>query len=558
MASHWSKSVRLAASVVILTAGGVVPSFAQVGSLPNATPPKGTAVLRGHVFDAQNGRPLRRALVRSMAPDARTNSSTLTDDQGAYEFRELPAGHYVLTASKTNFVSAQYGQSRQSEAGKTVILLDGQTAEKLDVTLSRTGVIAGHVVDEYGDPAPNVQVTAMRSQFIRGRKRLMPGQNASTDDLGEYRISGLGPADYYVSANVRSLPTAAAADEDAPGYAVTYFPGTANAADAQKVTIGVGTTVDQIDVALVPVKTAQISGSVIDGHGQPMAGGNLSLTERGGIAGTQSGTQIRPDGTFVVRNVAPGEYVLRAQTPFRRGQPQTMQTAMTVVSVAGHNVDGIQIVATELSTVSGIVLLDPTASGSSKLSMSVRIVATDPDMSYVVDDTGRVNDDLTFEARAQAGRNAIQLFNVPTGSVVRSVRVGGVDVSDSGFEVKANERLTGVEVELTNHPTSVSGVVTDGRGMPTSSGSVVVFAQDELKWEALNSRYVRLTRPDQDGKFNVHGLPPGDYFAAVSETVLQPDSVLDPDVLKSLEAHGVRVSLSEGETKSVDMKAATP
>jgi hypothetical protein len=335
---------------------------------------------------------------------------------------------------------------------------------------------------------------------------------------------------------------------------VTYFPGTANAADAQKVTIGVGTTVDQIDVALVPVKTAQISGSVVDGHGQPMAGGNLSLTERGGVAGTQSGTQIRPDGTFVIRNVAPGEYVLRAQTPFRRGQPQTMQTAMTIVSVAGHNVDGIQIVATELSTVSGIVLLDPTASGSTKLSMSVRIVATDPDMSYAVDDTGRVNDDLTFEARAQAGRNAIQLFNVPNGSVVRSVRVGGVDVTDAGFEVKANERLTGVEVELTNHPTSVSGVVTDGRGTPTSSGSVVVFAQDEQKWEALNTRYIRLTSLDQDGKFNVNGLPPGDYFVAVSDAALAPEQASDPDLLKQLLRQATTFSLNDGETKTLSLK----
>jgi hypothetical protein len=553
MGSLWSKSIRLAGSVAILVAVHAVTAFAQ-GGQAQVTPPKGTAILRGHVFDAQNGRPLRRALVRSMAPDARTNSSTMTDDQGAYEFRELPAGHYLLIVSKTNYVSAQYGQSRQSDAGKTVTLLDGQTAEKLDVTLSRTGVIAGHVVDEYGDPAPNVQVLAMRSQFIRGRRRLMPGQNASTDDLGEYRISGLGPADYYVSANVRSLPAAAAADEDAPGYAVTYFPGTANAADAQKVTIGVGTTVDQIDVALVPVKTAQISGSVVDGHGQPMAGGNLSLTERGGVAGTQSGTQIRPDGTFVIRNVAPGEYVLRAQTPFRRGQPQTMQTAMTIVSVAGHNVDGIQIVATELSTVSGIVLLDPTASGSTKLSMSVRIVATDPDMSYAVDDTGRVNDDLTFEARAQAGRNAIQLFNVPNGSVVRSVRVGGVDVTDAGFEVKANERLSGVEVELTNHPTSISGVVTDGRGTPTSSGSVVVFAQDEQKWEALNTRYIRLTSLDQDGKFNVNGLPPGDYFVAVSDAALAPEQASDPDLLKQLLRQATTFSLNDGETKTLSLK----
>jgi hypothetical protein len=105
------------------------------------------------------------------------------------------------------------------------------------------------------------------------------GRSTVTDDLGEYRLFGVIPSDYYVSATYRTPPVSAA-DADAPGYAVTYFPGTVSAAQAQRVTIGTGRSVDDVNIALVPVKTAQITGAVVNSQGQPMASGFVIVTER--------------------------------------------------------------------------------------------------------------------------------------------------------------------------------------------------------------------------------------------------------------------------------------
>src|SRR5579864_1519293 len=240
----------------------------------------GTAVIRGRVTDGDSGQPLRRALVRVIAPGLRENRVATTDEQGRWELSELPAGSYIVSATKGNYVGLQFGQARPTDAGRPIALLDGQTVEKVDFSLRRGGVITGHVLDEYGDPVPNVQVAALRAQFMQGGRRLTPAARFSTtDDLGEYRLFGLTPADYYVGATYRPPPLSAA-DDDEPGYAVTYFPGTVNPSDAQRVTLGVGLTVDGVNVALVPARLAQITGTAVNSNGQPLAGAFVMVTER--------------------------------------------------------------------------------------------------------------------------------------------------------------------------------------------------------------------------------------------------------------------------------------
>ena len=78
--------------------------------------------------------------------------------------------------------------------------------DKIDLRLTRAGVVTGKVVDEFGDPVTDVFVTAMRYQYVQGSRRLMQtGRGAQTNDIGEYRIYGLSPGQYYVSATLRNF-----------------------------------------------------------------------------------------------------------------------------------------------------------------------------------------------------------------------------------------------------------------------------------------------------------------------------------------------------------------
>ena len=80
----------------------------------------------------------------------------------------------------------------------------GQTLEKVVIGLPRGSVIAGRIVDEFGEPLTGAQVSVQRYAYVNGMRQLRPaGQGDRTDDQGAFRVFGLPPGEYYVSATLR-------------------------------------------------------------------------------------------------------------------------------------------------------------------------------------------------------------------------------------------------------------------------------------------------------------------------------------------------------------------
>ncbi len=90
--------------------------------------------------------------------------------EGRFEFKKLPAARFNLNASKGSYMALDYGQRRPFERGKPVDLGQGQVLEKVNFTLPRGCVITGRVTDDLGDPVADIQVTAMRQQYVDGRR----------------------------------------------------------------------------------------------------------------------------------------------------------------------------------------------------------------------------------------------------------------------------------------------------------------------------------------------------------------------------------------------------
>src|SRR5436190_11635138 len=109
------------------------PGFPQPPRDISAVP--ATAIIRGHVFDASNGRPLRKVQVRATSPELRENRLAVTDNTGAYEIKNLAAGRYQLNASKGSFVGLSYGQTRPFEQGKPLEVQNAQLLAKVDFSL---------------------------------------------------------------------------------------------------------------------------------------------------------------------------------------------------------------------------------------------------------------------------------------------------------------------------------------------------------------------------------------------------------------------------------------
>ena len=160
----------------------------------------------------------------------------------------------------------------------------------------------------------------------------------------------------------------------------------------------------------------------------------------------------------------------------------------------------------------------------------VAVISTDPATPSMGIRPTRVGDDLSFALTAMVGKSQIEMLNSPLGWTVRSVRVDGIDVIDDGIDVKPNEAVRGVEVEITTKVTSVSGLVTDARGDPAKDYTVVFFSTDRTRWTP-GSRYVGMARPDQDGRFKISGLPPGEYNVIALDRIVQGQNA-DPEFLE--------------------------
>jgi len=86
---------------------------------PETVLKNGTSRISGRVAN-DNGLPMRQATVRATAFDRQESRTTGTDQDGRYEFTNLPAGRYTISASKPNYIGLSYGQLRPLEPGKPV------------------------------------------------------------------------------------------------------------------------------------------------------------------------------------------------------------------------------------------------------------------------------------------------------------------------------------------------------------------------------------------------------------------------------------------------------
>ena len=533
--------------------------------------PRGTSVIRGTVVAADNGSPIRRAQVRIGGQGAQGRLAT-TDAQGRFEIRDLPGGRYTVSASKGGFVSIQYGQRRPSESGTPLDIGEGQTLEKVVIALPRGSVISGRITDEFGEPVANAVVTSLRYGYTGGARRLLPagGQNSrdTTDDQGHFRLFGLSPGDYIVSASFRSGGGEATDPSgENTGYAPTYYPGTSSVADAQRVTVAIGQEQTSVIFSLIATRLVRVTGAVLNSQGTPMQIGAVMLTPastRVNAPALNSRLTGRIDGSgqFRVINVPPGRYVAQVRAQVGRGAPAarvanaaTAEFGRQEITVGAEDLNGVVILTGPGARVTGQIVTDTGVAPSiraQQVTVMARPVELDP--SSPAGGIGRVNDDFTFELNGVFDPRVFRV-NAPQGWSLKSVLLNGQDVTDIALDLPLGQTVAGLQIVITERATDLSGRVTDARSRPVTDVTIVIFPADEEKW-VYQSRFIRAARPDQDGRYQIRALPPSDDYLAVAVQGLEDGQAGDPEFLASIREHAARFSLGEGETRALDLRFA--
>ena len=358
------RSRAIAAIVVILASIGVAVAAWQARDtgVPAGATPAGSGVLTGVILtDTTNPQPVRRATVRLSGEAIATPRLVGTNDEGRFVFDRLPAGRFTVSATKAGFVQAFHGSTRPGRGpGVPVAVADGQTVD-VAIKLLPGAAITGVITDGRGTPMPGVTVAAVDTR-ASGATTLPV--RVVTDDRGMYRLFGLAPGEYLVSALPQLVPASAmrggpastlvtaVTDADVqwaktlgmaptpagagagggpgqPGRPITYapvfYPGTTDAAAAATIRVASGEERAGVDMSLQIVALSRLAGTIVDERGQPVTSATVSLVPKRGDqpspvdALVASGALALPRAIvsasgFAFSGVAPGRYTLIART----------------------------------------------------------------------------------------------------------------------------------------------------------------------------------------------------------------------------------------------------
>ncbi len=523
-----------------------------------------TSSIAGMVVQEPGSQPLKKVLVQIIAEVQGESYTASTDAEGHFRVDNVAPGRYRVFFERTGFAGVN-GRGLKSDVNVLTVQA-GQPVKDLLFRMLPTAVISGRITDEDGDPMPEVRVFAQKKR--PGKATREGVGSAGTNDLGEYRLSGLFPGQYWIVAmpapdmrDYEKQPEKSPAGDN-PGearsvarddtrYVTTYYPGTYDGLQASAVTLKAGDEMP-VNFALGPARTYRVRG-IVTGI---MAGqkGNVELVAKAGDS--IRANEVGPDGQFELRGVAPGSYVVRAST----GTELQSFTAHQDISVVAADVDGVKLVPAPFFAISGHFHWDGGAPADfTQYVVNLRQAELPEDPGFFMSpdffgSNATVDRLGNFEWKnVNPGNYIVQVYGSDPQSsfYLKSVTLGGRDVA-TGFTASGPTTL---DVLVSPRGGIVEGTVVEKEkdvddAHPVANATVV--AVPEEKYRKIPDRFVSGTT-DQHGRFTIRGAAPGSYTLYAWQD-LEDGVWRDPDFLKSQEANGTAVKVEEGSHQQVELK----
>ncbi len=529
---------------------------------PVAVRPEDKCLLEGTVVNAVTGEPLKKAhlTLRPLGVQNGVPYGTMTDNAGHFLIDDVDPGRYNFSATRNGFVNQNYSPQGITNRNATLTLANGQKLKEITFKMTPQGVISGRILDEDGDPLANVAVQCMSYGYQRGRRQLMMQNGTSTNDLGEFRMHGLRPGKYVISATYQSRdmfimtpermvgsPQALQTAEE--GYTTTYYPNSTSPESASVLEITPGAQLNGINMTLVRVRTVRVKGRVnVAAVSEGRRNINVMLLPRdNAVFGMPRAIArvIDAQGNFQMRGVAPGSYTLRANFM----QDNKQYSARLPLEVGNTNIEGIELDLQPPGVLEGRVVIEENGDlKGAQLSVMLQPRITGPMMGGA---GGQLKDDHTFKLN-NVGPDPyeVNVFGLPEGFYLKSIRLGQQDVTESGVDFSQGISAEQLTVVINPNGGQIDGAVQNAKG-DAAIGATVTLIPDEAH-RSLSWMY-KTANTDQNGRFTIKGVRPGEYKLYAWEEIEQ-GAYQDPDFVKPHESAGETVSVKPGSHEAVQLK----
>jgi carboxypeptidase family protein len=513
------------------------------------------------VAPAPGGGPVQAV---QMAP-ARTNAS------GQFSFHDLEPGTYMLRASAEGYAQQDYNPRPGAPSGMTasITLTADQTARGNVFRLTPGGTVSGRVTGSSGQPLVNIEVSLLRSSYdLDGRKTLQQRGQAQTNDRGEYRMFWITPGRYYLSAVSSNRPLPGVPfNPSGPNnrYPRTFYPTAADVDSAVPIEIQPAVELGGLDFRLNEQPTYRVRGRVVDptSGSTPARPVSISITPRRALVNTGlsfSGSPYNPaDGTFEMRDVPSGSYLVRAQLPFNgrpeAGQPFAVPPMATApVDVNGADVDGVVLTFVPPTSISGRVRIEgETLPQNFRATVNLRQdvlsgfgpgprpAQANAEGTFNLD--GVVPGEYRVAASPQFGSSQMNLY-------VKEIRFGSTDVLNNVMVV-TGPTSDKIEVVFGKNAGQINGTVRADSQQFVSNAQVVLIPDTRDRHDLY-----RVAIANTNGQFTFPSVAPGSYKAFAWENVEQ-FSWFDPTVLARYESQGMAATVNDSSNVTLDLKVIT-
>ena len=513
----------------------------------NTSSQQQTYPVRGTVINSVTHEPIARALV-TFAGEA--SSSLLTDNEGRFEFSNVPAGRCILQARRPGFFAK--GSGREAYQAISV----GPRTEDISLMLEPAGSITGHVTLSTSDSADNIHVQLMRRTIQEGWARWQMVEMKPTNSEGVFRFGNLQKGEY-------KLYTANSIDPDAGqsqastrwGFPPVWYPEESDNHAAGILKLGAG---QQLNANLALSREPFYPVTVPAANNSTM-GANFQIRDQNGrvfdsvVSYDAQQQQLR---TYL----PPGDYTLTSQSYAPAPRFGSVQISVHDAPVQAHQ----PLVVLPIHPIHVTIRRDFTTSEneSPQITMvengvQVQISRDINLMLFSATDNETLGGNLRRE-RGNTDGAAWILENVPPGSYwvltyanqgyVASITAGGTDLSHEPLVVGPGGTSAPIDIVLRNDTATLSVRLKDApAATDDASPRAFIYLLPQFDLASVLPESGPLSQASQ-----IANLQPGTYRVIALDQAFDLE-YRNPKALEPYAGKGQTVTLEPGGTANVDL-----